>query len=168
MLWLGAAHVLAVRPWIENGLISRRLSATLQREVPRLAPGAIVIVDARELRRNVFLWFWACPQALGRPFLEPPLDPSRVLTRGGLYYRPEQWQKDIHPLDLCRTANGALVIDTTDAGQIRSATLSAPELAHVLPALEERANNGDGLHSPELSGWVDTVLRTHSATKKVP
>lgn len=168
LLWLGAAHVVAVRPWIENGLISRRLTATLQREVPRLAPDAIVIVDARELRRNVFLWFWACPQALGRPFLEPPLDPSRVLTRGGLYFRPEQWQKDIQPLDRCRSANGALVVDTTDAGQIRFTTLSAAELVKALPALAERANDGDGLHSPELSGWVDTVLRTHPATKRIP
>ena len=77
------------------------------------------------------------------------------------------------PLGLEAVSAGALGLpepEETEATFTGNAELKARAAAKgaALPALAERANDGDGLHSPELSGWVDTVLRTHPATKRIP
>lgn len=162
LIWLGAGHLMAVRPWLENGRISRQLLVTLQKEVPRLPVGAVAIINAHELRKNVFLWFWACPHALGVPFVSPPMAPDRVIMRGGLYYRPEKWEKDIHPLDVIQTATAALVVDMTEAGQVQSAVVSRADLAAHLPGLAARTNDADGIKSEELSSWVEDLLKARA------
>ena len=81
-----------------------------------------------------------------------------MLSRGGVYFRPEQWEKEVHPLTVRRSAPGALALGVSDSGQPRSVTISAKEIPSALPALVALADDGR-LESPEFSVWIQQRMQ---------
>jgi len=158
LLWFGAGHLVALRPWLENGRLSRALIERVRQDFVDLPKDSVLLVDVPEIRNRVWVWFWAAPQAFGPPFVSPPIPPVRVLSRGGVYFRPEQWEKEVHPLTVLRSAPGALVLGVADSGQPRVVKVSAGETSAALPSLVAMADDGR-LEGPEFSAWMQQLIQ---------
>jgi len=157
VLWFGVGHLVELRPWVENGRLSRALIERVRQDFVHLPKESVLLVDVPEIRNGIWVWFWAAPQAFGPPFLSRPIAPERVLSRGGVYFRPEQWEKDVHPLAVLRSAPGALALGVSESGNPRAVKISAEEISSALPALAALTEDGR-LEGPEFSAWMQQLM----------
>ena len=144
ILWCAAAHVAALRPWIEAGARSRDALAALDADLAGADARTIVLISVPETHGHIWLWAWSCPQAVGTPFLRHPVPPERVIERPGNYFNGDQWSKARQPAAMIRAASSAAVLLVGADGSIRHRLVPATELqtrAAALPAPGLTAEN---------------------------
>jgi len=155
--WLAVGHGFALRPWIENGKISRALIATAETDAAKAPPGSVALVTVPAVRGLAWLWSWGCPHALGRPFLTTPFAHNLVLSDPGCYYRPESWPTDFKPIPAIAAAPGAIALAVADDGRILHRVLAVWELTLEAKRLEGPMSDGVLAHH-EWSEWVRSVV----------
>ena len=126
VLWCVAAHVAALRPWIEAGARSRDAIAALDADLAGGDARTLALVSVPETHGHIWLWAWSCPHAVGAPFLRHPVPAERVIERPINYYNGDQWAKDRQPAAMVR-AGFTGVWDVLDDGHnLISALASNP------------------------------------------
>jgi hypothetical protein len=144
ILWCAAAHVAALRPWIEAGARSRDALAALDADLAGADARTLVLISVPETHGHIWLWAWSCPQAVGAPFLRHPVPPERVIERPVNYFNGDQWAKARQPAAMLRAASSAAVLLVGADGSIRHRLVPATELqtrAAALPAPGLTAEN---------------------------
>ena len=58
-----------VRVWVANGLASQKFAVALPRMLQSLPRGSVVLVGLPKSSQDAWLWAWALPFALQKPFL---------------------------------------------------------------------------------------------------
>jgi hypothetical protein len=154
--WSAAAHVVALQPWWENGRVSREVIAALNADLAGAPDGTLALVAVPEAARGAWLWSWSSPQALGAPFVNPPLAPAQVIERPGNYFRPDDWAKDRQPVATVRAASGAAAVIVDAAGRVAHHRVTGMELQAHLNTLASLA--GDGVTADEWTAWVTTLI----------
>jgi hypothetical protein len=155
--WCAAAHVVAVRPWQQTGLLSKEITAALNTGFATAPPGTLALVSVPEAIRFAWLWAWASPYALGRPFLERPVHAADVLERAGNYYYPDSWATARQPAERVRAASGAVVLVADRDRRVHERYVTHDELQARVNALAALAR--DGITSEEWTNWVTTLLK---------
>jgi hypothetical protein len=145
ILWCAAAHVAALRPWIEAGARSRDALAALDADLAGGDARTLALVSVPETHGPIWLWAWSCPQAVGAPFLRHPVPPERVLERPINYYNGDQWAKARQPVAMVRAASSAAVLLVGTDGSIRHRLVPGPELQAKAAALPAPGLTGDNL-----------------------
>ena len=64
-----AAMTANVRVWVANGLASQKFAVALPRMLQSLPRGSVVLVGVPKSSQDAWLWAWALPFALQKPFL---------------------------------------------------------------------------------------------------
>jgi len=152
LLWALAAHVAALRPWLEAGRISREVLAALDSDLAGTDDATLALVSVPETFGPVLLWAWSSPHALGAPFLARPVPPDRVLERVVNYVRADRWLPDRRPLEAVRAASGAAAVHVDSAGRVHHRRLSRAELQQRGDLLESLV--AQGLNPDNLSAWL--------------
>lgn len=155
--WMGAGHTLASKNWIHNGLISREAIQVASTASKEAAPGSLILTSMPGVRGAAWLWSWACPHALGDPFVTPPFQAHRVLTGADCYYRPETWANDFKPFPALLVAPGAIVLGLAPDGSVRHRILAQEQLRAEAKRLEEKTAS-QPLTSGEWAEWIHGML----------
>lgn len=144
ILWCAAAHIAALRPWIEAGARSRDAIAALDADLAGADARTLALISVPETHGHIWLWAWSCPQAIGAPFLRHPVPAERVLERPINYYNGDQWTKARQPAAMVRAASSAAILLVGTDGSIRHRLVPPDELqtrAAALPAPGLTAQN---------------------------
>jgi len=151
--WCAAAHVAALRPWIEAGARSRDAIAALDTTLAGADARTLALVSVPETHGHIWLWAWSCPQAIGAPFLRHPVPPERVIERPITYYNGDLWTKNRPvPAMLANAGSAAVLLVGTD-GSVRSRLVPGPELRARSAALPP-----PGLTAENLTPFIESFF----------
>lgn len=156
VVWCLAAHVVAVRSWQKAGALSREITATLNSRFAAAPPGTIALISVPEVLGIAYVWAWASPHALGRPFLDRPVPAADVLERPGNYYRPDHWSTQRQQVEKVRNAPAAIALMADQNYQVHARSVPPEELRQRANALASLAR--DGITSEEWTAWVTTLF----------
>lgn len=153
--WFAVGHAITLSPWVQNARLSRQAIAAVQAAARSAPPGALALVSMPGVRRDAYLWSWACPHALGAPFIERPFDYDNVFADPGCYYRPEKWAEEQKPWAALSAAPGALVVAMGEDGILHHRMLSREALATAAAQVEALRADG-ALQAHEWTQWLHT------------
>lgn len=154
--WCAVAHGFAIRSWREAGVLSREITTALDRGFASAPPGTLALISVPEVIGTAYVWAWASPHALARPFLERPVAAADIVERVGNYYRPDHWTSARQPVERIRTAPAAVVVVVNRERGVRQRTMTPSELQAKAGGLAAIAQ--DGITPEEWTGWIATLL----------
>ena len=154
---IAAGHWNTQRDWREAGTYSRELIAALQAEVAKgITERTTVILEVSEIHRGAYLWAWASPQLAGRPFVSKPFAPKNVFTRTAVYYRPDDWAKDLNLIASLRAADAVVLVRLRPNGSVVHRRATPEDVKRVCLRLPELTQSE--LTMAQFFGWIDTLL----------
>jgi hypothetical protein len=114
----GAAITRSMRPWIENGLYSARISSELQASMRSIPPGSTVLMAIPAMRHKVYFLDFALPFALQAPFTGEDLYSRFSIIEPTEVYccPPQQWWAKLRPVLLSLTPGRPVFVVTADPG----------------------------------------------------
>jgi hypothetical protein len=154
--WCAAAHFVSVRSWQRTGALSREIATAFDQGFETAPPGTLALLSAPDVVGGAYVWAWACPQALGRPFAKRAVPAAEIIERADNYYRPDHWTAGRKPLEQLHVAPGAVVVVADRVRKVSQRYVASEELRRKAPALASIAQ--DGITPDEWTGWVTTLL----------
>lgn len=145
-------HVMALRPWMRAGAISRETVARIDTALQAAPAGHVVAVAVPAVHGPAWLWAWCMPHALRPPFLYTA--PAHAIELPVNVARSEDWLETRRPLERLRAAQTVTALHVDDAGSVASRTLSREDLRPHLEPPSSQQLTPDGW-----DGWVRSVAR---------
>lgn len=159
LILLGIGHYRTQAEWRTAGRQSAATMAAMRDGIAKtgdITPKTVLIVEISEVYQGAWLWSWAAPFPAAKPFLPISFAPNRVFTRTAVYYRPDQWSKDLKLTEALATADSALVVRLRPDGSTHYRRASASDLKQLLTSRVDLA--AASLSIEQYFGVLDALL----------
>jgi hypothetical protein len=118
LLLYGAAITRSIRPWIDNGLYSARISSDLPGVMHSIPQGSTVFVAIPHMRHKVYFWDFAVPFTIQTPFTGEELYGRFSIVEPNEVYccPPQQWWAKVRPVLLSLTPGRTVYVVSAHSG----------------------------------------------------
>jgi hypothetical protein len=158
LVWWTATSWVSIAPWSQAGQLSQTIRGKLGDITATLPSDHVLLLSVPPARQGAWLWAWATPAVLQRPFQKSGATQATILERPDNYVRPERWALEHDVWTQLQSAAGAHVLVLDRQGAIHARSLSRQQLLNHLPQL--RAAAGDHIHSDTWTWWLHELLAT--------